>query len=419
MAGDTLPARLGGEIHRQRCELAASRKKETSIVKLIEVSASEKDLGRRRRYLGWLGAAVICLFILGDPIVQVTRQIFTGHSSAVRVGPAACKTPKEAPKQEYAHEIGLICSYLFGGGTATGTFQVVMTSDYQTFNGVLGQKLTLAKTTNKEERCDILIKADGALPREYKQVPITNTDITMNVAELAQLELNLLLADVMFGGRNACWTPRNITVRFNPDPDTGLRLEPGYIDEIKRAVNNIQAWSKGYIQNVTFVDEDNKPYATDPAEGETWVYRDGRFSGASNITLPRSGEKVTSAEISINQSSAGPLMAYNETFDAFIQGEQNIGEGRQAWWAFMLNRPRDTNSFVVTTEKESQTGLDTLTAVQNYAQMTYERVPEADPLAGLFRDPRYSVVERLDPSSWEPQRARQRMPGREMKSDRR
>jgi hypothetical protein len=279
-----------------------------------------------------------------------------------------------------------------------GTVEVTMKSSGQKYTGAIGEVITLPKTTTQSESCDILIKASGALPREYTAVGITNTDITTNLAETAKLNLAELLKEVMFGGKNACWTPHNINVIFNPDPDSGQRLDQGYIDYTVRAINNIKAWSGGYITSVAFDYNGNKSWDVAPPDGETWVFRNTRISGVANYTKPEGGNKVTASGILINQASASWTSAYNETFDAFIQGEQNVGEGFPEWWLFMMNRPRDTNSYVLSQEKETQVGIDTLTTTRTYAQTKTSATPDpTNPLGGII-GPQGSTVDSVSPT---------------------
>jgi hypothetical protein len=260
-----------------------------------------------------------------------------------------------------------------------------MKSSGQKYTGAIGEVITLPKTTMQSESCDILIKASGALTREYTSVGITNNDITTNLAETAKLNLALLLQEVMFGGINASWTPHSINVIFNPDSN-GVRLPQGYIDQVVNAVNNIKTWSGGYITNVNFEYNGNKTVdSTVPPEGEFWVFKVNDFSGVANATYPSGGNKVTSNKEFINTSSAGWSSAYDETFDAFIQGEQNVGEGRPEWWLFIMQRPRDTNSYVISLEKETQVGVDTLTTTRTYAQTKTSAIPDpTNPLGGII-----------------------------------
>jgi hypothetical protein len=136
-----------------------------------------------------------------------------------------------------------------------------------------------------------------------------------------------------------------------------------------------------------------------------WVFRESNFSGATNGTFPSGGAKVTSSGIFINQSSADSLMAYNETFDAFIQGEQNVGEGKSEWWLFMMNRPRDTNSYVLSLEKETQVGVDNLTQVNNYAQTMIRNIPDpTNPMGGIMGQRDYNSIESTHPTKDNPLR---------------
>jgi len=299
----------------------------------------------------------------------------------------ACKSSSSnPPATQYSHAISVSATYLFSGSQASGTVDVTMKSSGLKYTGAIGEVITLPKTTTQSEPCDILINGDGALPREYTAVGITNTDLTTNVAETAKLDVTELLGYVMFGGRNAFWTPHTINVIFNPDPN-GVRLAQNYVDQVVEAVNNIKAWSGGYITGVTFDFNGNKVYAGAPPETEVWVFKQTQLSGVANGTFPSGGNKVTSSGIFINQSSSIPIDAYDKTFDAFVQGEQNGMSGFPSspqWIQFMMNRPRDTNSYVLSQDMEAQVGVDTLTTTRTYAQTKTSAIPDpTNPLGGI------------------------------------
>jgi hypothetical protein len=365
-----------------------------------------KKVRGRRNFLRSGALALIGLGLIGEPLYKSIESVLTGKPFQASVGPIACsRSDTTKPATQYEHALSVTGSYLYGGAAAGGTVEVTMKSTGQKYTGTIGQAITLAKTTSQTELCDILIKADGAHPREYTQVNVTNTNVNTKLAESAKLDVGNLLNEVMFGGKNASWTPHNINVIFNPDPDSGQRLDQGYINQIVSAINNIKAWSGGYIQSVNFDFNGNKVYAGAPPEGEVWVFRESNFSGATNGTFPSGGAKVTSSGIFINQSSADSLMAYNETFDAFIQGEQNVGEGKSEWWLFMMNRPRDTNSYVLSLEKETQVGVDNLTQVNNYAQTMIRNIPDpTNPMGGIMGQRDYNSIESTHPTKDNPLR---------------
>jgi hypothetical protein len=269
--------------------------------------------------------------------------------------------------------------YLFSGGTASGTVTYEGLGNTITKN--LGEQAELGEITkDTTSPFTITINVNGALRRIFRQVNLGGTQtLSTDVAESTDLDVSNLLNYVLFDGKNKSWTPRTITAIFNPDPD-GIRLPQGYVDEIKRAMTNIQSWSKkygtdAYITSVTFDENGNKVYTgAAPPEGEVWVFKETKFSGATNGTWPSGGSKVTSSKIFINTSSASYLMTYDETFDAFIQGEQNIGGFSQLpkWFGFMMNRPRDTNNYVLAQDNESQDGIDAFSTFQTLSMSPAE-----------------------------------------------
>jgi hypothetical protein len=152
---------------------------------------------------------------------------------------------------------------LFNGNYETGTV---------TYEDGLGQSVTksigeqanlgeIAEGTTKNYK--LTINANGSHQRILNQVPLGGTQtINTNVANSLELDVTGLLAYVLFDGKNKSWTPRTVKAIFNPDTD-GSRLTQDYIDEIKRAMIDIQKWSKLYgtelyITGLTFDENGTK-----------------------------------------------------------------------------------------------------------------------------------------------------------------
>jgi hypothetical protein len=79
------------------------------------------------------------------------------------IGPAACSKKQETapappPATQYEHAIGVNATYFFSGSPANGTYTVKMLSNNQTYSSIIGQKISLAKTTTQSEPCDILVR---------------------------------------------------------------------------------------------------------------------------------------------------------------------------------------------------------------------------------------------------------------------
>jgi hypothetical protein len=174
---------------------------------------------------------------------------------------------------------------------------------------------------------------------------------------------------VMPDGINRSFAARKFDVYFNPDPLTGLRLDNIYIDPIEQALLYIQSNSKGWIQSVSFNELGNKIHdSSAPPEGEIWVFRDSEYPGISNITYPASNVKVLSSKIFVNQD-VSPAFLPSETYDALFAGEQQMGNAPSQigpFFMLMLNRPRDTNDYVINSQKETQKGIDSQTTFQSY-----------------------------------------------------
>lgn len=257
------------------------------------------------------------------------------------------------PPTQYAHALTVQALTLHTDSAVSGTVQVTMRSSGQVYNGSIGQKIALATTTKQEESCDILITATDCLPREFTEAGVKDSMLSTNLVEMMSAIYWEGLFYIMPDGINRAWVPRKFEVYFNPDYLTGLRLDQAYIDPVKTSLLFIQANSKGWIQTVTFHEDGTKPYdPTVPPDGEIWVLRESNYPGGSNVTYPANNAKVMSAKLYFNQSSWGPDQTSAETYDGLFAGEQMMGNDPTfigPFYMLMLNRPRDTNNYIIST----------------------------------------------------------------------
>ncbi|MBN2459775.1 hypothetical protein JXB28_05815 [Candidatus Woesearchaeota archaeon] len=354
---------------------------------------------------------------------------------------AACSTPNgpdpPPPPTKYKHsikvEVGKTLHY--GVPVTGGGFRVIMENTGVTYPPLSqdpatlelletvqteGTTLNLAETTNQTEPCTIILYPkvyfdNDCLPREYRNIGVTNNTLTAeNVILLADVDWTYLHTEVftkkdsMGRSFNNGREPRFLNASSNPDPLTGLRLDPiffeGYWENgkeygIKVALLDYQEWGKryvgtafeeAYITNViNFVDANNIHNSTPPPDGDFWAFRESQLSGVTNVTYPISGVKVLSSKEFVNQSSANPVSAYAETFDALFNGNQNIGNPDRFRTCVPVSawRPKggEESTYVYWIEgtiKESQKGVDNLSSkLQSFAQ-EYEFLPAAESYYG-------------------------------------
>ena len=172
-----------------------------------------------------------------------------------------------------------------------------------------------------------------------------------------------------------------------------------------RALTEVKNWSNKYgtdeyITSLTLDKNGNNVYnGNAPSMGEIWVFKSHDLSGVTNGVWPVSGGKVTSSAIFINTSSAAPIDCYLETWDALVQDNQNSWGATMnpwpQWWCFMLNRPRDSNDYEVTTTYESQTGIDSFTTWEVHAQTAIQRMPDGLSFNSFMGDREYIDVESI------------------------
>lgn len=301
----------------------------------------------------------------------------------------ACKgtttpDPPDPPATKYQHSLTVQAITLHTDSAVTGTVQVTMRSKAGTYTGAIGEKITLATTTTQEESCDILISATDCLPREFTEVGVKDSTLSTNVVKLSDVDWDYVWY-IMPDGVNRSWVPRKFEVYFNPDRLTGLRLDESNIGGVKNALLYVQENSKGYIQTVTFHEDGTKPEdPTVPPDGDIWVYRVSDMSGVANATYPNSYAKVLASKILLNVDNSYGSVSYMETFDALFGAGQEFGSGDHIgpFFMLMLNRPRDTNNYVITSQKETQKGIDSQTTFTSAASLIRTDALATSDLAG-------------------------------------
>lgn len=327
----------------------------------------------------------------------------------------SCSTssgPNNPPPKQYSHAVNVYATYFFSGSQTSGTYEVKVKSTGDVFQNIIGTKTVLPTTTRQTEICDIVIRADGAYPREFRNIPVTDIDLRTNVAEKGdvlipwqarepnKINFYALKKYVLFYGKNCSWTSRKIKVIFSSDPITGAPLEQSIKNDVITAINMFKDWSKGYITEVTFEDK-NLPQLVNPSvippKGEVWCYKDSINPGVWNATFPTDNSVCDSSAMWYYVASTN--MVKTETWDALIAHNQdnlisflNLPE----MVAFMMNRPRgNENNYYIDFDKESQEGIDTYSSVVTlYRQTVTDYLPDATAFPGTqFIDPKRAFTE--------------------------
>ncbi len=296
----------------------------------------------------------------------------------------SCKgttTPDPPPVEKVKILTTVTATYVFNGSPATGTVTFQPASG-TVVSGTLGVQTDLgeiAKDTSKN--FTITIEAGGALKRVFKVVALRGTQsLSTTVLELAGFDLegytSYFLNDLGNAGTgwiNGIWDQPNITVYFNPDPLTGLRLTQDFITATENAVNEIKGYSHGFIQSVTNAGDGDKPIGVSPPDGECWVYRWTEANGVHNISYPTNSPVVKSLKLLYNLSSSTPSQIRKEVMDAFIQGNQNVflDDYLAKWFEFSLYwRPKgNANSYRIFLDHEEQVGIDSLSTLQTLGEV--------------------------------------------------
>lgn len=297
--------------------------------------------------------------------------------------------PPPPPPTKYKHALKATVERTlhYGVPVTAGTYDVTMLSNGKQFlNNNLGTVVNLDETTNREERCNVIVRVPGCLPSEFRNLAITNNDLAVkDVAHLGDFDLSYLLSDVLTHkvngkSKNTSWV--NQTMAGSANEYQGLRLDQAYIDSIVQALTEFvnagrrykgTALEEAYIKTFTFNPNGNNPLDSSvPPNGEFWAFHRTDISGVANITYPTSFVNVASSKMFVNQSSAIPGAAYREAFDALLGDGQEIGDDVRflACVPLLMWRPRDANDYWVDSEKESREGVDSFsgTILNAYAQ---------------------------------------------------
>ena len=240
----------------------------------------------------------------------------------------------------------------------------------------LGEQAYLGEINpNTTMDVDITVTVGGYLKRVFNDVALSGTkSLDTTLLDLTDFNLNGYTSyfldqcgNAASGWQNMVWDQPSIKVYFNPDPQTGLRLSPEYIQATEAAINEIALYSKGFINSVSFDENGTKPGSVAPPNGEIWVFRESQYSGVTNITWPSGGDTVKSSALFYNMSSSIPERVRAEVMDSFIKNNQNIflDEYIAKWFEFSLkHRPKGSAiSYKIFLDREEQTGFDgTVTA---------------------------------------------------------
>lgn len=294
--------------------------------------------------------------------------------------------PPPPPPTQYQHSFKVDAKTLHFGEAVTGTFTVKMLTNSKEFTANVGETATLDTTTKQQEACDIVINCTGCLTREFRNVSVSKNVLTTDVVKFIDIDIDYLLTTAMphkdTQGRNlnTSWVPRILNASSNPDTLTGLRLDPiffeGYWEMgkeygIKPALLDFQSWGKRFAETtseevyitsaINVVDANNTYSGTPPPDGDYRVFRKSDTSGVTSITYPTSEECVMSSVVRIKQEEADPIAAYREALKALVAGNMSpvYLDKLRTCVPVLMWRPRNTNSYWITSTKESQEDIDT------------------------------------------------------------
>ena len=321
------------------------------------------------------------------------KTLLTLTAGAILKSCTTPTTPDNDNNTIYEHKLKTNITYLHTGENATGEVKATRESDGTTFNGTInGPEINLGETTNQTENYTITLTGNNMIKRIFENIGITNNTLKTNVVNKNHIDWQWMIDKYMNpNNMNKTWEPKTIDVYFNEY--NNQRLTTGQIQYIKKAIQDLQSWSMGYINQVNFHENGNKPYATEPPEGETWAFPDPEM-GLGNITYPSDGDRVKSSVIFINEIVPGGA-CYSETLDGFIQENQNLPDDISKLgpiFAYLLNRPRGYDcTFKIKSSEERQKGIDSFSSLQAHAQtasVAQETSPEINPL-GLGNTRKY------------------------------
>lgn len=323
------------------------------------------------------------------------------------------------PPTKYKHALKTTAEMTlhFGMPLTGGTYDVTMLSTHKLFPNIpLGTLVNLDETTSRTESCDVIVRVPGCLPREMRNLAVTNNNLNFkDVAYFGDYDHPYLLSEVLThkvdgNSVNTSWAERTMNGSANPDQLTGLTLSQDRIDYVKQALTeyinatrrHISTQPEQFITSYTF--DDNGNFTIDPnnppSAGQFRLFRKSNTSGVTNITYPNDTllTVISSIEM-VNQSSAAGIDAYLEAFDALVGDNQQISDVAKflqcgpllAW------RPRGNskNNWYANDEKESQEGGDEFgTTITDYAQeyMVLSRASNSS-LTGPTNDVIYRIGE--------------------------
>jgi hypothetical protein len=202
---------------------------------------SLEDKIKRRSFLkktvSWLGAAALTSW-LGAGI--------------------ACKSPDGTtppPTKKVKILTTLVADYDFAKTGANGDLIYtasdgsVIRDNLTSLTYAIGEEAFLGEIAeNFSRNFNITVNANGALKQISNKVALQGTkSLKTKVLELADFNIDGLITHWLFDNMNKIWNQENITVIFNPDPATGLRLPDDYITETEKAVNEIKGYSEDLL----------------------------------------------------------------------------------------------------------------------------------------------------------------------------
>ncbi len=274
--------------------------------------------------------------------------------------------PEPPPPTEYNHDFLIEkLQDMETGATITGA-TYTLTMNGQTYNGVVGQTLTLPKSSKKIELCKVVINAPGYFQRTYNSGEVTTgTRISPTL-----VNLSFPIADYLVfwpTGNTYGWSSRTMNVTFNQ----GLGDRPDFVAAIKQPINQdpegkdfyhysrVHNWGEFFLNDIRYdLNGQHVIDTTTPPVGDWWAFERTDLPGTSNSHYSSNGIDLIAIKEYINPASAGPIDATRETKIALLQvpGIADFPQVPQ-WMRLKFNRPA-TADYIFTLAGEVQNGFD-------------------------------------------------------------
>jgi hypothetical protein len=272
--------------------------------------------------------------------------------------------PEPPPPTEYDHDflIEKLQDMETGAEIAGATYTITING--QTYNGTVGQKLTLPKTNKKIELCKVVINAPGYYQRTYNSGEVTTG------TKIAPTLVNVMfpLADYLTfwpTGHTYGWSSRTMNVTFNQG--LGDRLD--FVAAIKQPINNdpegkdflhysrVHNWNEYFLNDIRFSNGTHVIDTTIPPVGDWWAFLDSSSGGVSTAAYSSNGTDIIAIKELINPGTgSGQVIRDTKLALLRVPGIADFPQVKQ-WMILKFNRPA-TADYVFGLGGESQNGFD-------------------------------------------------------------